>query len=127
MRFLLLSTAALCMIAAPALAQETPATTNGIPNTALSTSSAPSTGPRAREGDLPSNDAAAAIGGGMQAPPTVTAADAPPPVPRSPSDAFPAPAPAASYPTCRAGQFDQCMEPGNGTPTPRQRPRHARR
>ena len=53
MRFLLL--APNLVLAAPAAAQVAPAATNGIPNTPLSTSTDPSNGPRAREGDLPND------------------------------------------------------------------------
>lgn len=116
MKYLLAAGAALLVTAVQAHAQTTPSTTNGIPNTTLSTSTQPSTGPRSREGDLPSNNAAAAMGGGMQAPPTVQVDANGAPMPRSPSanEAFPAPAPMAHYPMCSAGQFDECMEPGNG-------------
>ncbi|MDH7973027.1 hypothetical protein QH494_12640 [Sphingomonas sp. AR_OL41] len=85
---------ALATIALPVYAQgqtTTPPSTNGIPDTMLSTSSAPSTGPRAQEGNLPSNNAAATTSG-----------------------AVPAPAPLDHYPICQRGQFDKCMEPGNG-------------
>ena len=68
---------ALAMIALPVYAQgQKPPP--GIPDTAPSTSSDPSTGPRARDGALS------------------------------------APAPLAHYPICKRGQFDKCMEPGNG-------------
>ena len=77
--------AGLVMLATPALAQ-----TTSIPDTALSTSSSPSTGPRSQEANLPSNSAASANTGTM-----------------TPD------APLASYPICEAGQFDNCMEPGN--------------
>jgi hypothetical protein len=119
---------ALATIALPVYAQDQAAppasppaaTTNGIPNTTLSTSTTPSTGPRAQEGNLPSNNAAAAAGGGQQPaePPMST-----PPAPGqpvvamaspSPDTALPAPAPLAHYPICKRGQFDKCMEPGNG-------------
>lgn len=126
---------ALATFALPAYAQDqttppatppattTPSTTNGIPNTALSTSPTPSNGPRAQEGNLPSNNAAAAAGGGEQPanPPMsqpampgqpVIAAPSP-----SPDTALPAPAPLDHYPLCKKGQFDKCMEPGNGPGT----------
>lgn len=133
MKPLLLVGAGLLVTSASICAQTAPSTTNGIPNTALSTSTEPSNGPRSRQADLPTNNAAAAIGGGVSAPTTVveTEAGAPPVVPVSPSvgEALPAPAPLAQYPMCSAGQFDQCMEPGNGTETrPRRMSRrHARR
>jgi hypothetical protein len=85
---------ALATILLPVYAQgqtTTPSATNGIPDTTLSTSSAPSTGPRAQEGNLPSNNAAANVSGEL-----------------------PAPAPLDHYPICQRGQFDKCMEPGNG-------------
>lgn len=117
-------------LALPAFAQDqttttTPpppaaSTTNGIPNTALSTSPTASNGPRAQEGNLPSNNAAAAAGGGEQpATPAMSAPAAPGqpvvtmPSP-SPDTALPAPAPLDHYPLCKKGQFDKCMEPGNG-------------
>lgn len=95
---------ALATIALPVYAQDQAAppppaaTTNGIPNTTLSTSPTPSDGPRAQEGNLPSNNAAAAAGGGEQSTEAVMAA----------------PAPLDHYPICKRGQFDKCMEPGNG-------------
>jgi len=122
---------ALATIALPAYAQDQTApapatppaagsTTNGIPNTTLSTSPTPSNGPRAQEGNLPSNNAAAAAGGGEQpATPPMSAPVAPgqpvvaAPSP-SPDTALPAPAPLDHYPICKRGQFDKCMEPGNG-------------
>ena len=105
---------------APPAAPSAPATTNGIPNTPLSTAPVPSTGPRAQEGNLPSNDAAAAAGGGEQpaTPPMSEPAMPGQPVvaaPSPPADtALPAPAPLDHYPICKKGQFDKCMEPGNG-------------
>ena len=120
---------ALATFAFPAYAQDqsTPppapppaATTNGIPNTTLSTSPTPSNGPRAQEGNLPSNNAAAAAGGGQQpANPPMSEPAAPgqpviaAPSP-SPDTALPAPAPLDHYPICKRGQFDKCMEPGKG-------------
>ncbi|CAN5250509.1 hypothetical protein BH10PSE14_BH10PSE14_12270 [soil metagenome] len=85
---------ALATIALPVYAQgqtTPPPANSGIPNTMLSTSSDPSTGPRAQEGNLPSNNAAAGVSGELAAP-----------------------APLDHYPICQRGQFDKCMEPGNG-------------
>lgn len=104
----------------PPPATTTPSTTNGIPNTALSTSPTPSNGPRAQEGNLPSNNAAAAAGGGEQPGTPAMSAPAAPGQPvvtmpsPSPDTALPAPAPLDHYPLCKKGQFDKCMEPGNG-------------
>ncbi len=82
----------------PAAAQTGPTTTNGIPDTALSTAPTPSTGPRAQEAKLPSNSAANANNSALATDPTrVTAAPA-----------------MVTYPICKRGQFDDCMEPGNG-------------
>ncbi|OYY68645.1 hypothetical protein [Sphingomonas sp. 28-63-12] len=77
----------LALMASPAFAQTAPAPTT-IPDTALSTETTPSTGPRSLEADLPSNTA-------------------------TPQAAMPAPA-LDHYPICKAGEFDHCMEPGNG-------------
>jgi len=113
---LLLATAMLA-VALPAFgesaaAQTGPTTTNGIPDTALSTASTPSTGPRAQEANLPSNSAASANNSALATDPTrVTAAPA-----------------MVSYPICKAGQFDDCMEPGNGPrPATKKRTRRYRR
>ncbi|MEO5866310.1 MAG: hypothetical protein ABIS14_14565 [Sphingomonas sp.] len=102
------------LIAAPAFAQTTPApdqaqtmpaptgaapmTTNGVPNTALSTSPTPSDGPRAQQGNSPANNDASMAGGGtpMSAPPTPTASTMDKP------------------PVCKANEFSGCTEPGNG-------------
>lgn len=40
---------------------------------------------------------------------------------QSPDQAYPAPAPLASYPVCKAGQFDKCIQRGEGTRTARRR------
>lgn len=88
---------------------------DAVAPTPLSTSTAPSDGPRADQGQTPANDAAANAGGGMAPPP------APPPPPGAtvvpvaspaPSEAFPPPPPLDHYPICKAHQFDKCMEPG---------------
>ena len=95
--------AAIAALALPLSAQAqtapptAPSTTNGIPDTTLSTSPTPSMGPRAQEGNMPSNNAAAAAGGGEQ-PATLTST---------------APAPLDHYPLCKRGEFDHCLEPGN--------------
>lgn len=66
-----------------------------VADTALSDSTAPSNGPRAQQANAPTNTAAGANN-------SMATMDAPPP------------APLASYPICKANQFDKCMEPGNG-------------
>lgn len=110
---------------APAPTQSAPSTTNGIPDTTLSTSPTPSTGPRAQEGNLPTNNAAAASGGGAQPATPVMSEPAAPGTPMtalpsaSPDTALPAPAALDHYPICKAGQFDKCMEPGNNGATTR--------
>lgn len=45
---------------------------------------------------------------------------------QTPDQAYPAPAPLASYPKCKPGQFDQCMQ-GAGSTHSRQVHRRARR
>lgn len=118
--------AGVALFAAPAFAQTqptpqpAPATGTGIPNTPLSTAPTPSDGPRAQEGNLPSNNTAAASGGGEQPalpPQSYPAAPGQAPVaaPSEPVATALASAPAAldHYPVCTAGQFTGCMEPGN--------------
>lgn len=93
----LLLTASMLAFAAPVIAQTSP-TPSQIPDTALSTAPTPSTGPRAQEANQPSNSAASANNSALATDPTrVNAAPA-----------------MASYPICKAGEFDHCMEPGNG-------------
>lgn len=45
---------------------------------------------------------------------------------QSPDQAYPAPAPMASYPVCKKGQYDNCREGGSGT-TGRKMMRHRRK
>ncbi|OYW20961.1 MAG: hypothetical protein B7Z43_11930 [Sphingomonas sp. 12-62-6] len=108
---ILLSLAALAF-AVPATAQTTPAPTSQIPNTTLSTAPVPSTGPRAQEANMATNSAAEANNSALATDPSRVSA-----------------APAmTSYPICKRGQFDDCMEPGNGaTPTKKKRTRKTRR
>ncbi|CAN5424656.1 hypothetical protein BH09PSE4_BH09PSE4_22140 [soil metagenome] len=110
--------AAAAILAAPAFAQTTPSTTNGIPNTPLSTSTAPSDGARAQEGNMPANSATATTPGAEPAAPMLSGpvtSETPVVAAPSPSvaEALPAPAPMDHYPMCKRGQFDHCMEPGN--------------
>ncbi len=103
MKLLLATTMlAVTMLAnAPATAQ-TSATSSQIPNTTLSTAPTPSTGPRAQEGNVPSNSAASANNSALATDPTGVSA-----------------APAMmSYPICKAGEFDHCLEPDNGPRQP---------
>lgn len=93
---ILLTLAALAF-AMPATAQRTPAPISQIPNTALSTAPVPSTGPRAQEANMATNSAAEANNSALAT---------------NPSRVNAAPA-LASYPICKRGQFDDCMEPGN--------------
>lgn len=93
------------LIASPAFAQSAKQMTS-IPDTALSTATTPSSGPRAQEADLPTNSAASANLSALASNPAATAPDAP----------------LAEYPICTVGQFDNCMEPGNA-PKPPKRPR----
>ena len=88
----------LVLLASPVVAQTGPTTTNGIPDTALSTATTPSTGPRSREADLQPNTAARAEQSMLAV---------------APQSTLPAPA-LDPYPLCKAGEFDHCMEPGNG-------------
>lgn len=117
---LLLATTMLAF-AIPAIAQTPPSQTSPttapapgtpVPDTVLSTAPTPSTGPRAQEGNLPSNSAADANNS---------------PLATDPTRISPAPA-LANYPICTAGQFDDCMEPGNGARhTTKKRLRKSRR
>jgi hypothetical protein len=118
------------LIAAPAFAQTAPAptppapsATNGVPNTALSTSPTPSSGPRAQQGNTPANNDAATAGtsgGGEQPalpPQNMPAAPGQAPI-AAPSEPVatalaPPPAPLDHYPVCKADQFTGCIEPGN--------------
>jgi len=107
-----------------------PTTTQAEPSTQLSTSTAPSNGPRARRAQTASgNNAAAQLGGGLapsqpalqgtpQPGATVQFVPAPPP-----AQAFPAPAPLDSYPLCKKGQYDKCREPGSAATGERRRRR----
>lgn len=70
----------------------------GVANTELSNAPTPSAGPRAQQGNSPANSAADAN--------MSPAATAP--------DTTPVEQPLAKYPICKANQFDNCMEPGNG-------------
>lgn len=80
-------------------AQNTGTPSTQVPDTTLSNSPMPSTGPRAQEANQPTNSAADANNSPLATDPARTSA-----------------APAMkSYPICRAGQFDDCMEPGNGS------------
>lgn len=69
-----------------------------VPNTQLSTEPTPSTGPRAQEATMPGNSAVPANMSNMATAPQTTAPEQP----------------LAHYPICKKGQFDNCMEPGNG-------------
>ncbi len=108
---ILLSFAALAF-AVPATAQTTPAPTSQIPNTTLSTAPVPSTGPRAQEANMTTNSAADANNSALATDPTrVSAASA-----------------MTTYPICKRGQFDDCMEPGNSaTKATKKRTRKPRR
>lgn len=99
-------------------------------STTLSTSSAPSNGPRARRARVAlGNNAAAQLGGGL-APSQPALQGTPQPgaqiqfVPAPPpAQAFPAPAPLDSYPVCKKGQYDKCREPGSAATGERRRKR----
>lgn len=98
----------LAILVGPAFAQSTtPTTANGIPNTALSQEPTPSVGPRAQEADMPSNTASQANNSMLAV---------------APESTMPAPA-LTHYPLCKAGEFDHCMEPGNGPRKPGKRHR----
>jgi len=117
MKFLVLT--GIALIAAPVLAQTASAPdAQAVPSTPLSTAPTPADGPRAQEGNLPSNNGTAATPGAQPATPDMSGPVTPQtPVITTPSpavaDAMPAPAPKDHYPVCKKGQFDQCIEPGN--------------
>ena len=92
--------------------------------------STPSTGPAAREArQSRTNNAASQLGGGMQ--PSTPALEGTPqpgvqPVFRQappPSEAFPPPAPLDSYPVCKRGQYDKCVQAGEARRAQSRRPR----
>ncbi|WP_375287701.1 hypothetical protein [Sphingomonas sp.] len=126
MKFVLLAAAA--VLAAPLMAQTTPASADQTtapadqmePGTAPAPADPAAQQPSGGMSDAaPAGDPSAADpAGGYQpsAPPmqgtpqagqTVTFQQAP-----SPSQAFPAPAPMQNYPICKKGQYDNCMQRG---------------
>ncbi|WP_242095891.1 MULTISPECIES: hypothetical protein [unclassified Sphingomonas] len=129
MKHLLLAAAAL--IAAPALAQTTPAGDPAMPTQQTTPPTDPAAQPTPPAGD-PATAPAPAQGAAMPAAPAdgaspaggyqptgngmsgpmqpgapVTFKQAP-----TPAEAYPAPAPMAKYPICKKGQYDHCMQRG---------------
>jgi hypothetical protein len=130
MKFILL--AATALIAAPVLAQTTPAPAET--QTAPAGTPDQSTTPPPADASTAPTDAAAATAGqaGTPAPMTTGSGDpvggyaptgsavsggTPGTAPTfraapTPAEAYPAPAPLAKYPVCKKGQFDKCMQRG---------------
>lgn len=139
MKLFLLAAAA--VIAMPATAQMQPGTQSGTstpdsatPATPADAANPPGTTtqdamPAQSSETMPNRPAGDPVGGYQPAgsPMTGTMTPGVSPVFRaapSPSEAYPAPAPLASYPVCRPGQFDKCM---NGTRSTHSRQVRARR
>lgn len=133
MKHLLLAAAAL--IAAPALAQTTPAADPAMPMQQTTPPADPAAPPPAADPSAPPPPAApmapAQTTGAMPAPtdgttpaggyqPTGNGMSGPmqPGAPvtfkaaPTPAEAYPAPAPMAKYPICKKGQYDHCMQRG---------------